>query len=271
MSKKRAIKDFTEQNMPHNRPEVFKDILTTRFSTLISLGLLLLLFSLPSIIVVLLSNQAIASINKEEKLEAFLKLINTQNLLLIIALLILSIGLAGIYRIIKLLVWQEGFLFWYDFKEGIKQNSKEFLITFLIIGLLNLSGQYIFLNTDIDKAILLILIVVIAFFAPTIVFTLNQSTIYNLSYLGKTKNSFLIGWKNWYTSIPVIILNIMFIILPVFISNPTAYLIVLLVTPLLFGPLLILFNTLYTHHYFDKYINKENFNEIYDKGIVRNE
>ena len=266
-----AIKDFTEKNMPHNRPQVFKDILANRTSSLFTLGLLLLFFSLPTIIIILFSNHAISSINKETELENFIKLINTQNLLLLLSLLILAIGLAGIYRIVKLLVWQDGILFWHDFKEGIKENSKEFLITFSIIGILNFVGQYIFFNTEIDKNILLVAIVVISFYLPTIIFTLTQTTIYNLPYLAKTKNSFLMAWRNWYTSIPVFLLNTVFVIVPLVITDSIAYLLSMLLIPLLIGPLLIMFNTLYTHYYFDKYINKENFKEIYDKGIVRNE
>lgn len=83
------------------------------------------------------------------------------------------------------------------------------------------------------------------------------------------KNAILLAWRNFYTSIPVLLLNVAFIVVPFFIEN-IAYLVYILLIPILIAPLLIMFNMLYTDTLFDKFINKDNFKEIYDKGIYRN-
>lgn len=276
MKKQVATKDFNEANMPHNRKEVFKDIVVNRSSTLFSVGLLILLFAIPLIIIVIFSNLAISKFdlsnlnNNEELYNSFLLTLNTNNLLIIIGLIILSLGLAGAYKIIRLLIFQEGFFFYSDFFNGIKSNWKGFSLTFSIIGLINFVTQYLFYNVNINEYPFIACIVVIAFFMPCVIFILGQTTLYNLSYTNKLKNSFLIAWKNFYTSIPVLLLNTLFIVIPLLIGNLLAYIISLIIIPLFIAPLMILFNTLYTDTLFDKYINKDNFKEIYDKGIYRN-
>ena len=45
------------------------------------------------------------------------------------------VGLAGLTRVIKLLCWNEGVLFWEDFWIGIKQNTKQFLVISLFFSL----------------------------------------------------------------------------------------------------------------------------------------
>lgn len=276
MKNKVARKDFSEANMPHNRKEVFKDLLINRTSTLFSLGLMMLLFALPLIAAIIFSNLSISSFdltdieNNQELYNKFLLNLNSNNLLILIGLIILSFGCAGTYKIIRLLIWQEGIFFYSDFFKGIKSNWKGFSLTFTIIGMINFVSQYLFYNVNINEYPFVACVIVIAFFLPCVLFILGQTTIYNMPYLHKLKNSFLLSWRNWYTSIPVVLLNSLFVIIPLLISNVLAYIILIIVIPLIIAPLLVLFNTLYTDTIFDKYINKDNFKEIYDKGIYRN-
>lgn len=276
MKNKVSRKDFTEANMPHNRKEVFKDLLINRTSTLFSLGLMMFLFSLPLIAAIIFSNLSISSFdltnleNNKELYNDFLRNLNTNNLLVLIGLVIISFGISGTYKIIRLLIWQEGIFFYSDFFNGIKSNWKGFALTFFIIGIINFVSQYLFYNVNINEYPFVACVIVIAFFLPCVLFILGQTTIYNMPYLHKLKNSFLLSWRNWYTSIPVVLLNTLFIILPLLIKNVLAYIILIIVIPIIIAPLLILFNTLYTDTIFDKYINKDNFKEIYDKGIYRN-
>lgn len=271
MKKERVSRDFNESNMPHNRIEVFKDIMLNRSNTLFSVGLLLLVFAIPLIIAVIFSSQAIGSFNEytEENYQQLLLTLNTNNLLVMIGIMILSIGLAGSYKIIRMLIWQEGIFFMHDFFKGIKENIKNFLLTGFFIGLLNLVTQYLYFNVSVSEYAIMACIIVIAFFMPSVLFILGQSIIYKLPYGQLFKNAILLAWRNFYTSVPVLILNAAIVIIPNFLQN-LGYILYILLTPIFIAPLLIMFNMLYTDTLFDKYINKTNFKEIYDKGIYRN-
>ena len=157
----------------------------------------------------------------------------------------------------------------HDFFKGVKENLKNFLLTGFFIGLLNLVTQYLYFNVSVSEYAIMACIIVIAFFLPSVLFILGQSIIYKLPYIQMLKNAILLAWRNFYTSIPVLLLNVAFIVVPFFIEN-IAYLVYILLIPILIAPLLIMFNMLYTDTLFDKFINKDNFKEIYDKGIYRN-
>lgn len=271
MKKERVSRDFNESNMPHNRIEVFKDILLNRSSTLFSVGIMLLIFAIPLIVIVFFSLQTLANFKEytEETYQQLLLTLNTNNLLIMVGIMFFSIGLAGAYKIIRMLIWQEGIFFMHDFFKGVKENLKNFLLTGFFIGLLNLVTQYLYFNVSVSEYAIMACIIVIAFFLPSVLFILGQSIIYKLPYIQMLKNAILLAWRNFYTSIPVLLLNVAFIVVPFFIEN-IAYLVYILLIPILIAPLLIMFNMLYTDTLFDKFINKDNFKEIYDKGIYRN-
>lgn len=271
MRRNKENKDFNISNMPHNRIEVFKDILLNRSSTLFSVGIMLLIFAIPLIAIVFFSLQTLANFKEysEETYQQLLLTLNTNNLLIMVGIMFFSIGLAGAYKIVRMLIWQEGIFFMHDFFKGVKENLKNFLLTGFFIGLLNLVTQYLYFNVSVSEYAIMACIIVIAFFLPSVLFILGQSIIYKLPYIQMLKNAILLAWRNFYTSIPVLLLNVAFIVVPFFIEN-IAYLVYILLIPILIAPLLIMFNMLYTDTLFDKFINKDNFKEIYDKGIYRN-
>lgn len=271
MRRNKENKDFNISNMPHNRIEVFKDILLNRSSTLFSVGIMLLIFAIPLIAIVFFSLQTLANFKEysEETYQQLLLTLNTNNLLIMVGIMFFSIGLAGAYKIVRMLIWQEGIFFMHDFFKGVKENLKNFLLTGFFVGLLNLVTQYLYFNVSVSEYAIMACIIVIAFFLPSVLFILGQSIIYKLPYIQILKNAILLAWRNFYTSIPVLLLNVAFIVVPFFIEN-IAYLVYILLIPILIAPLLIMFNMLYTDTLFDKFINKDNFKEIYDKGIYRN-
>ena len=271
MRRNKENKDFNISNMPHNRIEVFKDILLNRSSTLFSVGIMLLIFAIPLIAIVFFSLQTLANFKEysEETYQQLLLTLNTNNLLIMVGIMFFSIGMGGAYKIVRMLIWQEGIFFMHDFFKGVKENLKNFLLTGFFIGLLNLVTQYLYFNVSVSEYAIMACIIVIAFFLPSVLFILGQSIIYKLPYIQMLKNAILLAWRNFYTSIPVLLLNVAFIVVPFFIEN-IAYLVYILLIPILIAPLLIMFNMLYTDTLFDKFINKDNFKEIYDKGIYRN-
>lgn len=263
-----------KNKMPKNRTELFFDIIKHRFSLLLSIGLTVLFFSLPLIITVSWYNSAVSSvtstIDEADTYTKLFSLLNIKNLLLIGGFIILAIGLSGIYQIIKNLGFNEGVIYFGDFKKGLKENSLNFIICALIIGLLNFLFQYVyFLNAKDNfeyKLTLAILIALIIIMVPIILNVLNQTILYKLKLIHQFKNGFLITFRSFYITYPLGLLNIgvCFLFL---INQPIVYLILLGLMPLIISPLLILINVLVNNYLLDQFINKEHFPTIYKKGL----
>ena len=263
-----------KNKLPTSRIQLFFDIIKHRFSLLLSIGLSILLFSIPLIILNIWYNQYIsvidANLSDETIYNMLFTALNIKNLLSIIALAILSIGLSGIYQIIRRLVWGEGIIFFSDFKKGIKENVYTFLVLSLIISLLNFFLQYlIYLNVQNSfnyKLALGIIIGIIIMIVPIILLVMNQSTIYNLKLSYRFKNGFLLSFRQFYITYPLGILNIGIVLL-FYLPSPIFYLVLLIIAPLIIAPFIILINVMVNDSIIDEFINKEHFPEIYHKGF----
>ena len=287
MKKEKKIKsDLTIEDMPHNRLQVFFDIIKVRWDILLYIGLILFLFFIPLIIALFTENIFVSNlyelfvkgnINEETyRINLFqTNLIFT--LIESIAILLIALPLSGIIRIYRLLCFYEGIIFFRDLFKGIKDNIKQVVVVFIIdvllfiatklsINYLIASGNNDFINTFI-------------FFLPAFLFGILilpisllhilQVAIYNNKYFENVKNSFVLYFKSGFTSFGVTLL--LFSPLFLFFINAIYTPIILLsLYALLFIPLAVLFAFLHANWIFDKYINKSQYPEIFDKGIYRN-
>lgn len=266
--------------LPKNRFESFFDIIHNQFSSILKLGLLTFLFFLPTIIILLLSNIKVYEINlslKEGLISSTTALtesngyINARNLLFIISIPLAFVMMSGVFNVIRKLVYQEGTLFWYDFKKGIKNNGFYFFIISFLLTLLyflfsnTLRSELIKHTTPGLVAVCLSLIALIILFL-LMPLLLHQTIIYNLNFAYKVKNAIIIFLRMFYIFIPLGIVNLTpFVIL--FINNGVLLIIFIILDFLIITPLLIIVNTLCTDHAFDFFINYNNFKEIYRKGL----
>jgi len=272
MKKQVSKENFTIDKMPHNRKEVFFDILKNRFSTLLLIGLTILISALPMIICFFYvniegANIANSSLSEEEIASSLISLEKMKYLLFLISSIFLTISLSGSSAVIQKLIWQEGFLFKTTYKKGIKENYPLFLISYLsLFILIYILALLIYNNSnDIVKGISIGALVL---YASIINLTTSQAAIYKLPLYGYFKNGFVISMASFLKTLLCLIINVVFLLLfliPSYIFQS----ILIIVLPLFIAPLLILGNTLYANYIFDNFINKDKYPEIYDKGVYR--
>ena len=272
-----------KKTLPTNRFEAFKDICLNQLRLLLKLGLLVFIICLPIIISFILTNIKIYevnlllesnTINTDEALLQTTGYVNARNIIFIVLIPLTLYLLSGIFSIIRKTVWQEGIIFWYDFKKGIKQNGKYFALIGFIFSILffvfnyTLKEELLIHSTAnfIAVAFSGIALFVTILFAP---FLLHQTIIYNLKFTYKIKNTLIIFSKLLYLFLMLLVLNLVPILL-LFINNGIVLLIVILLDCLILIPIIIVLNTLFTDCCFDAFINHIYFKEIYRKGLFNN-
>ncbi len=277
---KLAKTDFDIGRLPATRRQVLADIYRNRLPLLLDLGLVLLLFFLPLGAVSMLTLAQSADINHalvqgqitaKEAAVQLVQIRNAGNILLLPALVILALGLAGGANILKNLVWQEGVLFKGDFRQGIRSNWRCFGLTALLAGILNYTANYLVSLGFFERGTALEwgLIAVLAasgIFTLAVPFILIQSTLYNLGYMQKLSNALLLSMRTFFPTLGLALLNVLpFLVL--LIDNYTVHIFAMILLPILAIPSLLLADTLYVHSVLDKYVNREHFPEIYRKGL----
>ena len=276
---KKAKTDFTINDLPKNRWEVFGDCLKERFLLFLSMGVVLLLFALPLFFVTILSDNTMgalysAYINGEHSQEEFYALVQSANslyaLFFISCYIVLAVGIAGVMQVIRQLVWGEGIFFMQDLIEGIKSNGLNYASIAFLSGL----AAYLintFLPIQSNGFLIAVPIVLSFVFLPPIGFMISQIVIYKNPFFKYLINGFMLYIKTVPTTLPFLLL----FMIPAFLGLNLIPLIVkyviLFVFFLLLAPMLLTGWFLYCCSVFDKLINKEFYPEIYDKGVYRNE
>ena len=270
MRKQRSAKsDFTAQMLPHNRVEVFFDVIKQRYDVLFKIGLLSLAFLLPAIVVGLIGelsyvNAAGEGATGEElfDLQLFFAIVNAGPFALV------GFGLAGIMRIIRNLVWGEPIIFGKDFSTGVKQNGAVFVFTFLLFALINVvvTAAANVLPSGLVKA--LPVAVCVAVFLPVGEYVLCSSVVYKDGFFTLVKNSA----KFYIKSAPISLLFAFLLsaALCVCFIGPLALRLSLTAFAVVFLlPLYLLARTLYSHGVFDKLVNAALYPEYVDRGVYR--
>lgn len=267
--------DYHPSSLPHNRKAAFRDIYQTRFILIMKCAGTLLLFSLPLLIanfVLDLGRFSTAAMN-EEQLLAFSFYWNiAQKLLSIIGLFILLVGVSGLLRIFKLMIWQEGVVFLTDFVIGIKENIKSMEIFSLIYAFLYALAYAQFLIFKVEFVSYGGLAFVLVIFTPLYLWCLVLSNTYRSKWILTVKNSVFFFAK----TVPMSLLFTLLISWPFLISNllPNVDAVLFMVKYalsvvliLFYYPAIIIWGLLYSAAKFDKYINIENYPELYRKGL----
>jgi len=286
--------DFDVSKLPGTRWAVFKDVIKNRFGAIMKINLLCVLFCLPAIAwmvwSVLSGIVADAGINYTGNFGFGLGANNTAELMgntlnlqmvmmrwlvFIPCLMIASIGFAGAFHTLKLLVWGEGIAVASTFFKGIKSNIVTFLWSSLVVGIViwlvmfNFASlrvvdgnSFLHIMSTVASVILFVLIIFMAMFMWT------QSVTYKLKFWGLLKNSFLLAigmiLQNIFfvgiTAIPVVI--VMFV--PQFLQMLLIFFYLICGLSMTF-----LVWTIYAHYVFDKHINDRVEGAIKDRGIHR--
>lgn len=274
--RKVATHDFQENDLPSTRVEIFFDTIKLRFGVLFRIGLLMFLFTLPLLmgtafkdtyLYYLYNSLSSGKIDETQYNEIYMMTYRIFFLGEIPCFLLVALGLAGSFRVIRQLVWQEGIFFVKDFFDGIKNNAKHYLIYISIFGIFHYFARMAILleiNIPVIKYIPIIVLYVI--FVPMILYNLIQSQIYTLNIGLEMKNGAILYIRTFFLVLIatlVAVLPIGFIFIPI-----VAVKIVAEISFILFIiPFILLGELLFFNSQFDKYINKNNYPEIYRKGL----
>ena len=271
--------DFSINDLPLTRRKQFFDIFKNDWKTLLLLGLILLLFSIPYLAIdgihwfikFNLPTQLYGDEVTEEMVNQAMKLTEIlYEVCLVITSLFVSIALAGSARVLKRLVHAEGVLFKEDFFQGIKMNSLQFLLLMFIYSSLRFASRAVYIyisDIPIYSDIVLGVSTGILFllFVPILLFMFSECSIYKMKFITNFKNSYQLAIHSylWIVIFSIIIFGVYFMR---YIEHPILR-IGLDSLIILLSPIYLLSLSLFTMSKFDIFINKDNYKDIYRKGL----
>ena len=264
-----------KQSLPTTRKEVFFDLLKYRKMNLFALSCYTFMFFIPLAIDLFYFNYLESMAIIAEKYEYLFSLIFYSMLIMLPCMIIGFIGLAGAFYTAKRMVWQEGISLASDFFKGIKENWKHALINGVIFGLvlfgLVVGGSYLLIYAPVTPVVrgigLGALILFFLVFGMVIALNFTQCVYYENGYGVTLKNSFsFLGLLNWKVFLVFLFSTGVVVALGLF------NLITLAIGLILFAftnSVVIILYTLISHAAFDKYINKEHYPEMVNKGLYK--
>lgn len=277
--------DYSYSSLPATRKEAFKDVYRHNFITIFKCGVFLLISFFPLIVfmIVMEINKMFLTLDNYSESDLFGVLFIWDLFVhvgFVVLFILVIVSLSGVFRVIKLLVFQEGIDFFYDFKKGIKENFKSFFLLYLIyisIYLLTYLLQLFFLNQLVGIMSLVLFHIV---FTPPFIWGLYSINIYETSLLTHIKNSFFFyvksfGWSILYLFLITLIITASFLFYENIFAIGVNFIFIiiknlLLVFMLLFYyPALLIVACLYSNNKFDFYINQNHYPEIYQKGLYK--
>ena len=264
-----------KRSLPHNRKEVFFDLLRYRKMALFNLSCFVFMFFIPLVVDLFFFNflESVAITN--EKYDYLFSLIFYSMLIMLPCMVIGFIGLVGGFYVAKKMVWQEGTMVSVDFFQGIKENWKHAVLNGLVFGIvlfgLVVGGSYLLINFKVSPIWSGIgigaLILVFVTFGMVIALNNTQDVYYANSFMATLKNSFcLLGLLHWR------ILAIFLLSTGVVITLSCFNLITLAIGLFLFAVLnsvVIILYTLVSHYGFDRFINQEHYPDYVNKGLYK--
>lgn len=271
---KRAIrsKEFDKNDLPSTRKEQFFDLFRHRFFFLLGLGVLLLLFFIPFFASIVYKDLAILSINQSEmdandKAASLLFISLLFSFLAMLGLLIFSIGLSGVMKLLKQLIYDEPIFFKDDFLTGIKENYKSFLLLSFFAGLLNLISNAIGILFD-NVLLLKIIFPALNFvlFYPVIFVAFFLASTYSNRLLVTLRSSLLIYIKH-FPSVFLCFALVYGVSFYQYIDIMLLKYLLIVFTLLLYFPILLLSSYLNQIRIYDYLINKDQFPSYYLKGL----
>lgn len=263
--------DYTANDLPLTRKDVFCECYREHFRLIFNTGLLCLAFLLPVIIVLFMRDlyivSAIGALEEQtaEKIAAvYYQADAVYGLFQILAQTLFAVLFAGVVQLIRQLLWNEPIFFGDDLKRGFKSNSLRFGVTVFILSVVNYAIN-VFTGSIVNYILNGILVALIL---PVAIWFMLQSIYYNLGIFACIKNAILL----YIRTVPMTLLLLVCTIAPFWLITNLINLIlvkyiVLLVLYLLYIVPLTMCWMLYASHIFDKYLNKEHYPQIYRKGM----
>ena len=266
-----------KRSLPHNRKEVFFDLLKHRKMSLFALSCFTFMFFIPLAVDLFVFNFFEAGAIANDKSEYLFSLVFYSMVIMLPCMMVGFLGLAGAFYVAKKMVWQEGIVIADDFFNGIKEGWKHALINGLLFGVLLfgliVGGSYLLIFSPIEPIWCGVgigaIVLVFLFFGMVIVLFFTQDVYYQNPFIVTFKNSFyflaLLNWK---------VLLIFVLSTGVVITLGCFNMVTLAIGLFLFAVLnsvVIILYTLISHSAFDKYINQEHYPDFVGKGLYKDD
>ena len=292
---KERDEEYARSTLPTNRWALFWDIFKGRFSKLVIVNLLMLLFCIPLIVVVvfmmsygsaqralmpfsqwmLVGYPAIPSlVGVPEQVAVSTNLMFTPFIL--VGALIAGIGISGGMYVIRNMVWTEGIFVANDFWRGIKINigvvllSTLFYVVMLMLMVLAIGWADLFIATGTGNRVLFTISQVVSYIAIAIftimyLWMLAMGGSYKLKFHQLLKNAFLMTFGLIFQNIFFVVLMAIPVIL---ILLGSFFQMIGFIIMVLFGLSLMLLIWLdYTQWAFDKFIESKREGGKVNRGI----
>lgn len=257
----------SDGRLPRNRKELFFNIMRWRFTYLLAVGLLSLAFLLPDI-AVLTYNDIAASVISQGGEDVASKIVTLRlqtSLLQVVSCVVLFFGASGVFYLFRQLAWDEPTPIFSGWRKGVKQNWKHYTFFGVCVGILNV------LNTFAEVLLHgFVKYVPRALFVLIVVPVLLYAAILDVVYSKKIGNLLSSAATLYFKTLPVTLLFALLVIAPsllLFVPKFTIRYAILAVWVVVAVPIVLFGWTLYAMDKLDKFINKEHYPEIYNKGV----
>jgi hypothetical protein len=181
---------------------------------------------------------------------------------------------SGLSRILKRMVYNEGFFMGPDFVKGVKENGKEYLVLFLIFGVLSwiieLAGIQISMNLNSNIPMFLLDIIRYVFLCPILAISMAMSAIYTDKLSTKIFISSKLYFKYLHKILLVFVIMIFPLVVLILFGSPVIQLFYPMLYSLIYFPLAYIAFLLVCNSIFDKEINEKNFPHLVGKGMYVN-
>jgi hypothetical protein len=272
----RGASDFTTEGLPKTRKALFFDVVKERYGTLLRIGLLLVLTSLPFWIASFYHDYALSSLSlrlssQEITSETYQsQSVVIKNLSYVfegVSLGIFYFFLAGSSYLFRQLAFEEPLFFHEDFGHGLKENGGRFALLGLMAGLFyyglgvaSAFGVYPALVGGLLLGLYLFLIV------PLLVYEAAFSSLYEGGFFSSLKSCFLL----YLGSLGKGVLLLLALLAPfffLFIPSLLWKYLALLLAVLFYEPLAMVGSAIVLHGVFDEKINQKDYPELVNKGL----
>lgn len=275
---KKQQSECTEQNLPHNRWQVFCDVLKRRWRFLLATSLLTSIFCLPYFAWNWIVNQAIRQLTLNAEVVDFVKLlayVNTKGVVNIALFALCGVGISGGVYVVQRLVWGE-VVFVGDFWQGVKDKPWKNAVIFASLGVAVWCVEFVFVyvpSVEMSAFQRMLMygfsVLLVAYVAAVCVFFAVQNAVYNVGFFACFKNSLVLALKGLLPVVGFVAVAVLPQTVPFFFYNTVVDVVGYAVVALFGVGYATLVLTLVADYVLDKEINSVNYPQIVDKGIVR--
>lgn len=275
--KKIILKDYSIDMLPNTRKEQFLDLLRTRSNVIGKIMITTLVFALPILIsfgfkyFLFLPTGKVTHENDPNAYLAFFRLTNIIfDAIYSLFIVVFSIGLAGIFHIFKKIAWGQSVSFFFDLRQGIKENAGPFIVISIFFALFRfVSGALA--NLISNDFIRYIPFAIYLIFVPILFMAITIQTIYKNTIKNSLVDGFAYVLKKFlhiliFLAI-LIVFNVGNYLLNIYLGNPLIGGAFVLISLVIIFPLYLLAWYLYSLSLFDEFTNKKYYPECYKRGL----